>query len=94
MKRCNIDHVHFEHVLPTNHEDTNFGVHILKVCYSSGLGRAYALLLGERGASVVVNDLGGSRSGEGNSTNMADAVVNEIVARGLLSFRSLSVAVE
>jgi len=25
-----------------------------------GIGRAYALLLGQRGAKVVVNDLGGS----------------------------------
>ena len=28
-----------------------------------GLGRAYALELGRRGAKVVVNDLGGSRDG-------------------------------
>ena len=30
-----------------------------------GLGRAYALELGRRGAKVVVNDLGGSRGGAG-----------------------------
>ena len=30
-----------------------------------GIGRAYALLLAERGASVVVNDLGGSMEGDG-----------------------------
>ena len=30
-----------------------------------GLGRSYALLLASRGAAVVVNDLGGSRSGDG-----------------------------
>ncbi len=29
-----------------------------------GLGRAHALLLAERGARVVVNDLGGSAAGE------------------------------
>ncbi len=28
-----------------------------------GIGRAYALLLAERGAKVVVNDLGGSTKG-------------------------------
>ena len=28
-----------------------------------GLGRAYALLFGSRGAKVVVNDLGGSHTG-------------------------------
>src|SRR3954471_9856419 len=30
-----------------------------------GIGRAHALLLAERGASVVVNDLGGSMAGGG-----------------------------
>ena len=30
-----------------------------------GLGRCYALLLAARGAAVVVNDLGGPRSGAG-----------------------------
>ena len=47
-----------------------------------GLGRAYALLLGSRGASVVVNDLGGGRHGDGSSTMAADKVVNEIRAAG------------
>lgn len=35
-----------------------------------GLGKAYALLLGKRGASVVVNDLGGSFTGEGASSKV------------------------
>ena len=35
-----------------------------------GLGRSYALFFGSRGASVVVNDLGGSFKGEGNSTKV------------------------
>ncbi|XP_029844734.2 peroxisomal multifunctional enzyme type 2 [Ixodes scapularis] len=47
-----------------------------------GLGRDYALLFAERGASVVVNDLGGSRSGEGQSSSAADKVVEEIKAKG------------
>lgn len=47
-----------------------------------GLGRAYALLLASRGASVVVNDLGGSRSGEGQSSRAADLVVKEIRESG------------
>ena len=47
-----------------------------------GLGREYALLLASRGASVVVNDLGGSRSGEGSSSKAADIVVNEIKSKG------------
>jgi multifunctional beta-oxidation protein len=35
-----------------------------------GLGRAYATFFGSRGACVVVNDLGGSFKGEGNSTKV------------------------
>ena len=47
-----------------------------------GIGRAHALLLAERGASVVVNDLGGSKEGEGSDTAPAQSVVDEIVAAG------------
>lgn len=47
-----------------------------------GLGRAYALEFAKRGASVVVNDLGGTGSGEGSSSAAADKVVNEIKAFG------------
>jgi 3-hydroxyacyl-CoA dehydrogenase/3a,7a,12a-trihydroxy-5b-cholest-24-enoyl-CoA hydratase len=47
-----------------------------------GLGRAYALLLAARGASVVVNDLGGGMHGEGAGTLAADRVVAEITAAG------------
>lgn len=35
-----------------------------------GLGKAYALFFASRGASVVVNDLGASFQGEGNSTKV------------------------
>jgi NAD(P)-dependent dehydrogenase (short-subunit alcohol dehydrogenase family) len=47
-----------------------------------GLGRSHALLLASRGAKVVVNDLGGTRSGEGGGSEMADQVVDEIVQAG------------
>ncbi|KAF9932984.1 hypothetical protein FBU30_006808 [Linnemannia zychae] len=47
-----------------------------------GLGRSHALAFGARGASVVVNDLGGSHTGEGASTRAADVVVEEIRAAG------------
>jgi NAD(P)-dependent dehydrogenase (short-subunit alcohol dehydrogenase family) len=47
-----------------------------------GLGREYALALAREGASVVVNDLGGSRDGTGAGHNMADQVVDEIKAAG------------
>lgn len=48
----------------------------------AGLGREYALLLAARGAKVVVNDLGGTTKGEGQSQQAADVVVNEIRANG------------
>ena len=47
-----------------------------------GLGRCHALLLASRGAKVVVNDLGGSTSGEGKSSESADQVVEEIKQAG------------
>jgi len=47
-----------------------------------GLGREYSLLLARKGASVVVNDLGGSRDGSGGGSQMADSVVAEIKAAG------------
>jgi NAD(P)-dependent dehydrogenase (short-subunit alcohol dehydrogenase family) len=39
-----------------------------------GLGRLYAIELARRGASVVVNDLGGSMHGEGADASVADQV--------------------
>jgi NAD(P)-dependent dehydrogenase (short-subunit alcohol dehydrogenase family) len=47
-----------------------------------GIGRAYALLLAARGASVVVNDLGGSIEGGGADGGPAADVVAEIEAAG------------
>jgi NAD(P)-dependent dehydrogenase (short-subunit alcohol dehydrogenase family) len=47
-----------------------------------GLGRSHALAFAERGAAVVVNDLGGSVTGEGGDTRAADTVVSEIKAAG------------
>ena len=48
----------------------------------NGLGRSHALALAERGAKVVVNDLGGARDGTGASPAAADEVVEEIKAMG------------
>jgi NAD(P)-dependent dehydrogenase (short-subunit alcohol dehydrogenase family) len=47
-----------------------------------GLGRLYATELARRGASVVVNDLGGAMGGEGSDATVADDVVAEITAAG------------
>jgi NAD(P)-dependent dehydrogenase (short-subunit alcohol dehydrogenase family) len=47
-----------------------------------GLGRLYALELARRGASVVVNDLGGSSRGDGADQSVAEQVVAEIGAQG------------
>jgi len=47
-----------------------------------GLGRSHALALAARGAKVVVNDLGGTFTGEGKSASAADKVVAEIKAAG------------
>jgi len=48
-----------------------------------GLGRAYALELGRRGAKVVVNDFGGARDGSGSgAAGPADVVVEAIKAMG------------
>jgi NAD(P)-dependent dehydrogenase (short-subunit alcohol dehydrogenase family) len=47
-----------------------------------GLGRSHALALAERGARVVVNDLGGSRDGKGASSDAALSVVREVEGAG------------
>jgi NAD(P)-dependent dehydrogenase (short-subunit alcohol dehydrogenase family) len=47
-----------------------------------GLGAAYARLLAARGARVVVNDLGGSVTGDGASTDAAAATVQQILDHG------------
>jgi NAD(P)-dependent dehydrogenase (short-subunit alcohol dehydrogenase family) len=45
-----------------------------------GIGRAHAFALAAAGAKVVVNDLGGTLSGEGADLTPAEAVVGEIRA--------------
>ncbi|WAJ45504.1 SDR family NAD(P)-dependent oxidoreductase [Mycobacterium sp. Aquia_216] len=47
-----------------------------------GLGCAYARLLAERGAKVVVNDHGGTLAGDGADAGPAEQVVDAITAAG------------
>jgi NAD(P)-dependent dehydrogenase (short-subunit alcohol dehydrogenase family) len=47
-----------------------------------GLGRSHALELARRGASILVNDLGGALDGSGSSTSAAQRVVDEIGSLG------------
>ncbi len=47
-----------------------------------GLGAAYAKLLAQRGASVVVHDAGVSLDGQGFDPNVANTVVYEITTHG------------
>ena len=47
-----------------------------------GIGREHALLFAAQGAAVVVNDLGGSNTGEGADAGPAHDVVAEITASG------------
>src|ERR1700748_906905 len=47
-----------------------------------GIGRAYALLLGQLGAKVVVNDLGGDTLGTGGDAAPAGEVVKQIEPAG------------
>src|SRR5262250_1758167 len=47
-----------------------------------GIGREIALLMSKQGASVVVNDYGGTAAGTGGEKGPADEVVNEILKGG------------
>lgn len=47
-----------------------------------GIGREHSLEFAQQGARVVVNDLGGERTGEGRSSEPAEALAAEIKAMG------------
>ena len=49
-----------------------------------GLGRQHALLMAQRGALLVINDLGGAVDGSGSDKGAAERVVDEIKALGRL----------
>jgi NAD(P)-dependent dehydrogenase (short-subunit alcohol dehydrogenase family) len=46
------------------------------------LGSAFCRELARRGAAIVANDLGGTTTGEGGSTDYADAIVHELRTAG------------
>src|SRR4029450_7147211 len=48
----------------------------------NGVGRGEAIMLADHGAKVVVNDLGGSVTGEGSDKSAAGGVVEGIQKRG------------
>ncbi|ODU04610.1 MAG: hypothetical protein ABS81_09600 [Pseudonocardia sp. SCN 72-86] len=55
-----------------------------------GIGRAEAVFLAERGAAVVVNDLGSTTAGDGESEGPAHEVAQEIAAAGGTAVASTS----
>ena len=48
----------------------------------NGLGREYCLELDRRGATVIVNDIGGDVKGSGSNTSVAQQVAQEITEAG------------
>ena len=48
-----------------------------------GLGKAYAVFFGSRGANVVVNDLGGSFKGEGQSSKVQHSKSSACLDHGI-----------
>jgi NAD(P)-dependent dehydrogenase (short-subunit alcohol dehydrogenase family) len=58
------------------------GKAILVTGAGGGIGRDFALAMAAAGASVLVNDIGASVSGEGRDTGPAQKVVDEIRAAG------------
>ncbi|QIG51374.1 SDR family NAD(P)-dependent oxidoreductase [Nordella sp. HKS 07] len=51
-----------------------------------GIGRAYAALLAERGATVIIQDIGAGSDGRGGDPAIAEAAARDLRRRGGLAF--------
>ena len=67
------NHCAFPHIYVMSEQLRYDGQVVVVTGAGGGLGKVYALFFASRGASVVVNDLGGSFKGEGNSTKVSPA---------------------
>ena len=86
---CNTARIHTEYTATKSMmAELRFDNQVVVVTGAGGgLGKAYALFYGSRGASVVVNDLGGSLKGDGNSSKACTHIWSRCQAYDLRIFQ-------